>query len=716
MAKTYGVNIDINTNSKETQKEFDRLRKSIAEATDEVNDLSKQFGENSKEADAAKKSLSELTLAYDEMTKEATDLGATFEDVYGEMKPLTGQMGEMEDRLYQMALAGDTSSQAYKDLLAEVGNYRRVQIETDLAVDGAAETLTGKLGKGLEGVTSGFAATQGAMALFGSENEALEKSLLKVQSALAIQQGVKGLRNSYRELGGATGIATTIQSGFNKVLKANPIGLIVTAIAAVIAALGSLTDVLDPVIQTLKDFGDLIGLTNFAEEEQAAERERRHQEELERIAREKQAREDAFNARQNQYNREIALAEALGKSTRELREEQLKDSKEFNKKEGDLLQEKINNARKLLKSLQDDDALSTFLREENQKTLDELLSTQRDYYEASKDADNDLKIFKINNRKEDAADEKADQAERLSNYKTYLQNRINAARKIEDQENQLLEEGIEKELEINRDKFRREREDIERNENLKKDERLKLLELNTKLEAQAEQKIRDKFAKQKQAEDERREKEAFEALKAIKVTSGQETLNLLNEQLQAENAAVIAADKERQRIEQEAAERRKRNIELAIQATRDGLQIIADLTEIFAGKSEKQQRQAFKVQKAINIANATIDTYQAANVALKSAPPPFNYVAVAAAITTGFLNIKKIASTKFEGGGTAPSETTPDTAGLEGGAITPEFNVVGDSGINQLAQLQQPVQAYVVSGEVTTAQSLDRNRVQNATL
>jgi hypothetical protein len=72
------------------------------------------------------------------------------------------------------------------------------------------------------------------MALFGSENEALEKSLLKVQSALAIQQGVKGLRNSYRELGGATGIATTIQSGFNKVLKANPIGLIVTAIAAVI--------------------------------------------------------------------------------------------------------------------------------------------------------------------------------------------------------------------------------------------------------------------------------------------------------------------------------------------------------------------------------------------------------------------------------------------------------------------------------------------------
>jgi len=49
--------------------------------------------------------------------------------------------------------------------------------------------------------------------------------------------------------------------------------------------------------------------------------------------------------------------------------------------------------------------------------------------------------------------------------------------------------------------------------------------------------------------------------------------------------------------------------------------------------------------------------------------------------------------------------------------MTAQFNTIGTSGINQLATLQQqPVQAYVVSGEVTSAQSLDRNRVQNATL
>ena len=47
----------------------------------------------------------------------------------------------------------------------------------------------------------------------------------------------------------------------------------------------------------------------------------------------------------------------------------------------------------------------------------------------------------------------------------------------------------------------------------------------------------------------------------------------------------------------------------------------------------------------------------------------------------------------------------------------PQFNTIGTSGINQLATLQQqPTKAYVVSGEVTSAQSLDRNRLQNATL
>ena len=66
------------------------------------------------------------------------------------------------------------------------------------------------------------------------------------------------------------------------------------------------------------------------------------------------------------------------------------------------------------------------------------------------------------------------------------------------------------------------------------------------------------------------------------------------------------------------------------------------------------------------------------------------------------------------GGGGAPSPTG-------GGAAAPQFNVVGNSGVNQLAnvlntQEQTPVKAYVVPSDVTTGQSLDRNIIRNASL
>ena len=56
-----------------------------------------------------------------------------------------------------------------------------------------------------------------------------------------------------------------------------------------------------------------------------------------------------------------------------------------------------------------------------------------------------------------------------------------------------------------------------------------------------------------------------------------------------------------------------------------------------------------------------------------------------------------------------------------GGGAAPSFNVVGNSGVNQLAetmnnQPKSPIQAYVVASNVTTAQSLNRNIVSNASL
>jgi len=161
------------------------------------------------------------------------------------------------------------------------------------------------------------------------------------------------------------------------------------------------------------------------------------------------------------------------------------------------------------------------------------------------------------------------------------------------------------------------------------------------------------------------------------------------------------------------------------EAVSNTLSAIGNLAELFAGKSRKQQERAFKIQKAANIASATIDTYKAATGAYASLAaiplvgPALGAIAAGAAITAGLLNVKNITSQKFDagsasgGGGSAPSiggGSTPQS-------IQPSFNIVGDSGVNQLEALKsQPSKAYVVSGEVSSAQALDRNRQRNATL
>jgi len=95
---------------------------------------------------------------------------------------------------------------------------------------------------------------------------------------------------------------------------------------------------------------------------------------------------------------------------------------------------------------------------------------------------------------------------------------------------------------------------------------------------------------------------------------------------------------------------------------------------------------------------------------------------IAAAIAGAFalLQISNIAKSKFESSA-APTPTSPsggvDGAGGASSVISPNFNIVGNAqATNPLAGLGgQPIQAYVVSGDVTTAQSLDRNRVNYAT-
>jgi hypothetical protein len=212
-----------------------------------------------------------------------------------------------------------------------------------------------------------------------------------------------------------------------------------------------------------------------------------------------------------------------------------------------------------------------------------------------------------------------------------------------------------------------------------------------------------------------------------KIKIRQEGLSVLQGQLN-EEAEMKRKANEQELLElqvkgQRAAKIAEQANSFQVKATLDGLSAIASISELFAGKSEKAAKRAFQVQKAANIATALITTYQNATSAYASQFTPIptpdspirGGIAAGIAVASGLANVAKISQQKFEGGGSVGGG-----GGGGGGSIpsvAPSFNVVGNSGFNQLAQIQQtPMQAYVVSGEVTSAQALDRNRVKNATL
>lgn len=123
--------------------------------------------------------------------------------------------------------------------------------------------------------------------------------------------------------------------------------------------------------------------------------------------------------------------------------------------------------------------------------------------------------------------------------------------------------------------------------------------------------------------------------------------------------------------------------------------------------------------KGIAISQAIIDTYAGANKALAQGGI-FGKIAAAGIIASGLANVNKIVSTQAP---ELPSFAS-GVGGSSGGAnvsLPPAFNIVGASVESQLAQTiaeqtNEPVQAYVVSNDVTTAQSLDRNIVNGASL
>lgn len=615
-------------------------------------------------------------------------------EIKDNVKSLKTQYREAVQEVQRLAdTYGNTSKEAAEAAKRAAELKDRIEESKSLTdafnPDAKFNALSGSIG----GVLNGFQAYEGALGLVGSESEALQETLLKVQSAMALSQGIQGAleaKDAFVNLGAVVKNSLSGMTKASKLFAVTGIGLLITGITLLITNFDKVVAFIKPVIDAVKAIGDAIGLTDFAGEEAAAKEKKRKEREAADIKRQIELKQRAFEEEQKAIQRTINLYNAQGKDVEKLTRLKLENAAKVKKALLEEQKQLVSNTEYYAKNGSD------LQRAIAQTSQDILAQSIQD----AKDAQNELDVYNAEQEKK-----------RIDNAKEVAQANRDLARQIKDEQIKQIEDQQERELASLAESLKRQKQDVENTKASQKQKGILINELTETYEIQKLaiiQKYADAEAEKRRKISEERTQIQAKTLADINKKEEKSQNYLFDLQAQAFAKQLELDKKEKERI--------KQLNEYRVQAVKDGLQTISNLAELFAGKSEKQQKRAFQVQKAVNIANAVIDTYKAANTALASSPPPFNYIAMAAAITAGLVNVKKIASQQFQssssssgGGGT---QSAPEVA-----QAAPQFNTIGSSGINQLAQLQQqPVQAYVVSGEVTSAQALDRNRIQNATL
>lgn len=141
------------------------------------------------------------------------------------------------------------------------------------------------------------------------------------------------------------------------------------------------------------------------------------------------------------------------------------------------------------------------------------------------------------------------------------------------------------------------------------------------------------------------------------------------------------------------------------------------LSQVKKGSKEEEAlaKKQFNFNKKVQLAGAIIDagkaitaSLAASPVAIGPVPNPAGIASLAFAALTSSANIAKIASTKFEGGGSAPDSPTPSIGGGDTGAQPAQFNPLAAQFINNRPDQYTP-RAYVLAGDVASQQEVREN-------
>ena len=602
----------------------------------------------------------------------------------------------------------------------------------------------------LSGVAGGFAAAQGAIGLFGAESEAVEKTLLKVQSAMALSQGLQSVGesiDSFKQLGAVIKSTTAFQTAYNfvmgeksaiqksdvattiastvatkaqaaatntatvattasatamKVLRgailATGIGALVIGLIAVVQNFGKIkTAILNAIPglgkfastvgNVINAFTDLIGVTNAAS---------RAEQQRQAIFTKAAAGTKIIN---EGIDRQIKLLQAQGAEQGKLdalRKQQinneLNDLKKLADQKGILRGEEAKKYKDLKNDLAVIDATAETARREAVKQ-----SAKRGTADANKYGESQKK-----------------QEEQLA--KERLEAQKEALLKLSELNNEIFlstfkDENEKKRVELNL-AFNKEKDEILANTKITEETRNQLIvalrtKLNTDLEALA---LAEK------------EKKAAADAKMLEETAAQVTKEN-DDEYAAVQKEIAANNKKNEKIkaDNEAARNAELQADIALQnakfdAAQAGLNLLASL----AGQNEKIANAIFVIDKALAIGKIIVDTqreiagYYAANAALG---PVGMAIATKQALVAkiragiGIASIAGASISKFKNGGSAGGSSGGSQSGASAPSVSaqapmappqPQTTTLSTQSINALGN--QATRAYVIESDVTSSQ------------
>jgi hypothetical protein len=773
------VEIDVKSDLKGTEKNLKKINQNLKDlkkegkkAFDEkeVDRFNDALEETGKEALTVKQRLAQIE---DEMA-EIGDVGST------EFQRLAKEAGGLKDRVNNTAKAIDTMAADFPGLQVGTQAFQAIGGAAQGAM-GATALLGGQneeLEKSIQQLMAITAVMNSVDAVSNalSDETALGLKARVFWGKIQRKEGQKYTLGVIRQtiaqggLNAAQSIGATGMKILNGIMAINPVFLLIAGFAALAAGIAwfasrtesaaaendKLNASFDASLNKMKDKAEW-------EKIRSDERLREISAETSKVIALRKAEQDEelatmVDGTQKKKDLQKKFSDELYKMQLESNQENLQvqgvqaeNDERARRNEIDLNKRNIKTKIRLYKKARknEETELATEIRKERealQTRNKELIKLNQEYHTKKQELESEGYVLLADQRSRDAEQEARDLQERVQRWKAYKQLLADTDKTIKDKENALIEDDVARQEAIALTKRDRDLAAVKGSKEqqvklkilIEAEYQAKLKAIHEKEEKQTEtheDKLKD--IKQKAADDWAMEAEQIQELatRAGKTAKEIELLELdeyyfelLNKAEQHEiNTAALREQyakktqdiNEKYKEEDEASE--DELLEKKFDMVEKSFSAIGGLAAAFAGESEASQRKAFKIQKAASLGEAITNTAKGVTLALtkKNPIPGANLLEAGITAATGAASIATIAKTKFGGGATPPpSVSAPPSSS---GSNVANFNVVGNTGVNQLAETlsgqdQKPIQAYVIGSEVTTQQGLDMSIVQTATL